>query len=114
MYRLPLLDLAMPALRQMSPGQYRAFRAEVERLMIADQGLSLFEYALRYVLHRHLDAQFLPQRQTRPVHSSPQKLARSVATVLALLAWEGQPKPDEATRAFDTGMRRYIGGEHTH
>ncbi len=114
MHRLPLLDLAMPALRQMSPGQYRAFRAEVERLMIADQRLSLFEYVLRCVLHRHLDAQFLPQRKTRPVHSSPQKLEHPMATVLALLAWEGQSEPDQAARAFDTGMRSYTGGDHTH
>jgi hypothetical protein len=115
-YRLPLLDLAMPALRQMSPRQYRAFRAQVEVLMVADQRLSLFEYTLRCVLHRHLDAQFLPQRQTRPVHSSPQKLEleHPVATVLALLAWEGQPELDQAARAFDTGMRGYIGGDHTH
>jgi hypothetical protein len=113
-HRLPLLDLAMPALRQMSRRQYQAFRAQVEVLMIADQRLSLFEYTLRCVLHRHLDAQFLPQRQRRPVHSSSQKLAPPVATVLALLAWEGQPEPDQAARAFDTGMRSYVGGDHTH
>jgi len=114
-HRLPLLDLAMPALRQMSSRQHRAFRAQVEMLMIADpQRLSLFEYTLRCVLHRHLDAQFLPQRQTRPVHSSPQKLAHPVATVLALLAWEGQPEPDLAAGAFDKGMRGYIGGDHTY
>jgi hypothetical protein len=113
-HRLPLLDLAMPALRQMSPRQHRTFRAQVELLMIADRRLSLFEYTLRCVLHRHLDAQFLPQRPTRPVHSSPQKLASPVATVLALLAWEGQTEPDQAARAFDRGMRGYIGGDHTH
>jgi hypothetical protein len=113
-HRLPLLDLAMPALRQMSPRQHRAFRAQVEVLMITDQRLSLFEYTLRCVLRRHLDAQFLPQRQTRPVHSSPQKLAHQVATVLALLAWEGQPELDQAAQAFDTGMRGYIGGDHAH
>jgi Zn-dependent protease with chaperone function len=113
-HRLPLLDLAMPALRQMSPRQHRTFRAQVEVLMIADQRLSLFEYTLRCVLRRHLDAQFLPQRHTRPVHRSPQKLGRPVASVLALLAWEGQPEPDQAARAFDAGMRGYIGGDHTH
>jgi Zn-dependent protease with chaperone function len=112
-HRLPLLDLAMPALRQMSSRQYRTFRAQVEVLMIADQRLSLFEYTLRCVLHRHLDAQFLPRRQTHPVHSSPQKLVHPVATVLALLAWEGHPEPDQAARAFDAGMRGYIGGDHT-
>jgi Zn-dependent protease with chaperone function len=113
-HRLPLLDLAMPALRQMSPRQYRVFRTQVEGLTIADQRLSLFEYMLHCVLHRHLDAQFLPQRQTRPVHRSPQKLARPVATVLALLAWEGQPEPDQAALAFDAGMRGYIGTDHTY
>jgi len=113
-HRLPLLDLAMPALRQMSSRQYRTFRAQVELLMIADRRLSLFEYTLRCVLQRHLDAQFLPRRQTRPVHGSPQKLARPVATVLALLAWEGQSQPDQAASAFDTGMRAYIGDDHTH
>src|SRR5262249_26857643 len=62
MPRLPPRDLAMPPLRQMPPRQHRAFRAQVELLMIADHRLSLFEYTLRCVLHRHLDAQFLPQR----------------------------------------------------
>ncbi|EDZ97658.1 peptidase M48 Ste24p [Burkholderia sp. H160] len=113
-HRLPLLDLAMPVLRQMSPRQHKVFRAQVEMLIIADQRLSLFEYTLRCVLHRHLDAQFLPKRQAHPVHNSPQKLAQPVATVLALMAWEGQPQPDTAVRAFDTGMRAYIGGDHTH
>jgi hypothetical protein len=82
--------------------------------MIADQRVSLFEYALRCVLHRHLDAQFLPQRQARPVHNSPQKLAQPVATVLALVAWEGQPQSDAAAQAFDMGMRSYMGGDHTY
>jgi Zn-dependent protease with chaperone function len=113
-YRLPLLDLAMPALRQMSPRQHRTFRDEVEKLMVADQQLSLFEYTLRCVLHRHLDAQYMPQRQTRSMISSPQKLVEPMATVLALLAWEGQPEFDSADRAFDMGMRGYTGGDNIH
>jgi Zn-dependent protease with chaperone function len=113
-HRLPLLDLAMPALRQMSPRQHRAFRAQVEALISADQRLSLFEYTLRCVLNRHLDAQFLPRRQPRPVHRSPQKLAHAVATVLALLAREREPESDQAARAFDAGMRAYLGSDNTH
>jgi Zn-dependent protease with chaperone function len=113
--RLPLLDLAMPALRQMSPRQHQAFRAQVEELINADQRLSLFEYTLGCVLHRHLDAQFLPNRQPRgPLKTSPQKLAPAAAKVLSLLAWEGQDEPDRAAGAFATGMRSYVGGDHTH
>jgi Zn-dependent protease with chaperone function len=112
--RLPLLDLAMPALRQMSPRQHQAFRAQVEALVNADRRLSLFEYTLGCVLRRHLDAQFLPQRSTGLVHSSAQKLTSPMAKVLSLLAWEGQPEPEHAARAFDKGMRSYVSGEHTY
>jgi Zn-dependent protease with chaperone function len=114
-FRLPLLDIAMPSLRQMSPRQHQVFRDQVEALMLADQRLNLFEYTLRCVLHRHLDAQFLPRRQSRgSVQTSPQKLAEPVAKVLALLAWEGQPESRDAERAFDAGMRSYVGGDHTY
>jgi hypothetical protein len=112
--RLPLLDLAMPALRQMSPRQHRVFRDQVEALMVADERVSLFEYTLRCVLHRHLDAQYMPQRQTRSMISSPQKLVQPMVMVLALLAWEGQPEFDSADRAFDMGMRGYTGGDNIH
>src|SRR5262245_3027465 len=113
--RLPLLDLAMPALRQMSPRQHQAFRSQVEALMSADQGLSLFEYTLRCVLHRHLDAQFLPRQQPRgPLENSPRRLAPAVAKVLSLLAWEGQPKPDQSAGAFAAGMRSFAGDDHTY
>jgi Zn-dependent protease with chaperone function len=114
-HRLPLVDLAMPTLRQMSPRQHQVFRTQVESLMSVDQRLSLFEYTLRCVLHRHLDAQFLPRRPTRgAARTGPQKPADLVARVLSLLAWEGQPEPDQAARAFEAGMRGYLGGEHTY
>jgi hypothetical protein len=37
-----------------------------------------------------------------------------MARVLSLLAWEGQPEPEQAARAFDAGMRSYMGGDHTY
>ena len=110
--RLPLIDLAMPALRQMSPAQHQTFRRLVESLMSADQRLSLFEYTLRCVLQRHLDAQFGQRRPAAPVQNSPLTPADQLATVLSLLAWEGQPEPDQAAAAFDAGMCAYAGGNH--
>ena len=108
--RLPLVDLTVPALRQMSPGQHRAFRAQVEGLIEADQQLSLFEYALRCVLSRHLDAAF-DQRRPRTHQRSPRRLAPQVVKVLSMLAWEGQPEADKAQAAFAAGMRSYLDGD---
>ena len=61
--RLPLVELALPALRQLSGPQYQQFRNTVEFLVASDRKLSLFEFALQRMLRRHLDPQF---RQRRP------------------------------------------------
>jgi hypothetical protein len=110
-YRLPLVDLAMPALRQMSLGQYQAFRAQVEMLIGADNRLSLFQYVLGCVLHRHLDAQFYRRPVPERVWKSPQQVAGPMSTVLSLLAWEGDPEPGPAAQAFAAGMEAFLGGK---
>ncbi|MFO0954261.1 MAG: M48 family metallopeptidase [Isosphaeraceae bacterium] len=57
--RIPLVDLAFPALRGLSPAQYQVFRANVDSLVKADRRVSLFEYALQHMLLRHLDRAFV-------------------------------------------------------
>ena len=44
--RLPLVDLALPALRTLSLSQYQDFTGLVEELMKADQKIDLFEFTL--------------------------------------------------------------------
>jgi hypothetical protein len=111
---LPLVDLAMPALRQMSLGQYQAFRAQVETLIRAEDRLSLFEYVLSCVLHRHLDAQFYRQPTPEQVWKSPQQVAGPMTTVLSLLAWEGNSEPGPAAQAFAAGMGAFLGSKSAH
>jgi Zn-dependent protease with chaperone function len=105
---LPLVEQTLPALRQMSPAQYRVFRDQVESLIHADNQISLFEYALQCVLNRYLDADY---NRKRPVVrcKSPAQVAPQVTTVLSLVAWEGQADPKDATAAFDAGMRVFSG-----
>jgi Zn-dependent protease with chaperone function len=113
-YRLPLVDLAMPALRQMSLGQYKAFRTQVETLIRADNRLSLFEYVLSCVLYRHLDAQFYRRPAPEQVWKSPHQVTDPIITVLSLLAWEGSSDPEQAAQAFAIGMEAFLGGKSTH
>jgi hypothetical protein len=103
--RLPLVDLAVPALRRMSPAQHQVFRQQVEQLIWADRRLSIFEYAVRCVLHRYLDAHFgkPPLRQRPPAGA----LTDRVVVVLSLLAWEGQDDESAARAAFEAGMRQF-------
>jgi Zn-dependent protease with chaperone function/uncharacterized tellurite resistance protein B-like protein len=54
--RLPLLDLAMPALKQLAEPERKTLLSTVERLIAADNRISLAEFALQTVLSRRLDA----------------------------------------------------------
>ncbi|MFJ7567943.1 M48 family metalloprotease [Herminiimonas sp. NPDC097707] len=53
--RLPLLDLVMPALRQLTLSERASLLANVTRLIAADQRISLDEFVLQTVLTRRLD-----------------------------------------------------------
>ena len=56
--RLPLVDLAVPALRRLSPAQYGEFMNLTDVFIKADQQIDLFEYTLMHVLSRHLEPTF--------------------------------------------------------
>ncbi len=106
--RLPLVDLAMPALRKLSPAQYATFRALMEDLVRADQRLSLFEWALHRVLLRHLDPWFAPrQKAARVTTYGLKQLREPLALLLSTLAHAGVEAGaagDEAAAAFAAGV----------
>jgi Zn-dependent protease with chaperone function len=106
--RLPLVDLALPALRQMSPQQHQVFRTQVTALLSAHNQVSLFEYALHCMVAGSLDAQF---KRRHPVvrYKAPGQVVPQVATVLSLLAWEGHDDLAASQTAFATGMKTYVG-----
>lgn len=56
--KLPLLELTIPALKQLSQSQYMPFLADLLALIEADRRVSAFEYALERILMNHLDPLF--------------------------------------------------------
>ena len=99
--RLPLVDLALPALRNLSPQQYQAFKGLVERMVQADQEIDLFEYTLTHILKRHLDPHF--GKLSPPVikYHSLGPLGKELSLLLSYLAHLGHEKPEEAQAAFE-------------
>jgi Zn-dependent protease with chaperone function len=106
--RLPLVDLTLPALRQLSPGQHETFRAQVDGLINADNTVSLFEYALHCVLKRYLDMEY---KRVRPAvrYTRMNQVAAPMALVLSHVAWEGHETEADSQAAFAEGMRVYEG-----
>jgi Zn-dependent protease with chaperone function len=92
--KLALLDLAIPVLRRLGPGQYDQFRTLTENLIRRDGQIDLFEFTLQKVLTRHLDRAFgrTPPPRTRK-HSAGQ-LSEAASVLLSSMA--GLGTADEA------------------
>jgi Zn-dependent protease with chaperone function len=104
--RLPLLDMAMPALHNLAPGQYQAFKGCVSTLIAADQRIDLFEWMLGRVLLRRLAPAFEPGKRTRQRvrYYSLKPVRDHLATLLSTLARHGHADHESAKHAFDQAM----------
>jgi Zn-dependent protease with chaperone function len=101
--RLPLVDMALPALGQITPAQFEAFRSNVWALVGADQQVSIYEWVLLRVVLHHLERHFGVAARSRVRHHSLGRLAHPCAVVLSALAHEGSASAPEAQAAFDAG-----------
>ena len=106
--RLPLATLALPALHQLSPAQYRGFCGLLQDLVESDATIELFEYALQRLVRRHLAPQYddVPAR-TAAQYYALQPLRRDCAVLLSALALQGEGAPGDAETAFAQGTRRF-------
>jgi len=107
--RLPLIDLAMPALREMSREQYDAFRGNVEALIHADERVDVFEWVLRRLVVHDLDGEFGRADRRAAQYYSLDLLGREISALLSTLAYAGSRSGDDARRAFEAGAARLDG-----
>jgi len=103
--RLPLVDLAMPALRELSPSQYAVFRDNVTALVEADNAIDLFEWVLQRLLLRHLDPQFGDAVPPRVQYHALNRLVEPVSLLLSVLSHVGHADADAAGHAFEQGKQ---------
>lgn len=108
--RLPLLDLALPALGRLSPAQYAQFAGLVEKLVAADDRIALFELALQRALLRNLGRRFDPASAKPSQYFALGKLEKEVSVLLSALAHAtGDPSHAEVAFASGAAMLRPLG-----
>jgi hypothetical protein len=101
--RLPLVDMLIPALRELSPGQYASFKENVNELIKADRKIDLFEWTLQRILLQHLAPGFEKVRAPRVKHAALERVAPHCRVVLSTLAHAGGRSEAAALRAFECG-----------
>lgn len=101
--RLPLIELVLSTLRQLSADQYQAFREAVIEVALADRKLSLFEFTVQRSLLKRLDRHFDKTRPSGVRYPALGGLRNELAIVLSALAHVGTRDSEAKTRAFDRG-----------
>jgi Zn-dependent protease with chaperone function len=103
-YRLPLAELAIPAMKLLSPGQYEMFRKNVKRLIEADKKISLFEYALQRMLIRHIDPAFKKAPAAPVRYNFIDQVQVDCFLLLSVLAWRSNAGVSTAEESFSRGI----------
>ncbi len=86
-YRLPLIDMALPALRQLSAPQYQQFKDNLLFLMRADQRIDLFEWSFQHILFQHLNAVFGRARVSAGTYDSVATVSGYTDVVISMLVY---------------------------
>ncbi|MBT8083913.1 MAG: M48 family metallopeptidase [Woeseia sp.] len=103
-WRLPLLEIAFPTLRQM-PLQRIEFMLDIgQRLIEQDGQIELHEFCLYRILKLNLGNALAPSARSRPAAKAE---VRSAALILlAVIALNGQAAAENRERAFAAGVAK--------
>jgi Zn-dependent protease with chaperone function len=101
--RLPLANLALPALRQLRPDEVRQFSQALQWLIESDEQIDMFEFVLQKIIRRHLAPQLGETRSTSVQYHTLQPLMGDCAVVLSALANVSSSNAGEVEKAFQTG-----------
>ncbi len=104
--RLPLLDLALPALRSLPPAEITTALETARGLIVADNEVSLFEFMLEKALERHVAAPAHGSRSGAVKYYSFGALTDEIAQLLSALARVGSDSAAETARAFAAAAAR--------
>jgi Zn-dependent protease with chaperone function len=99
-FRLPLVDIAIPALKQLSFKQYKLFKQNMITLGEMNGRVDFLEWSLQKILFNHLDAQFFKLSRARVRYASLEQLSDELALILSAMAYVGQPDKHGAEQAF--------------
>ncbi len=100
-FRLPIIDIAIPALKQLSHDQYPPFRENLLALINIDAKVDLFEWSLQKILSKHLEGHFNKPLPVAARYQDPGQLTRELGLVLSVMAHAGATDQSSAQRAFD-------------
>jgi uncharacterized tellurite resistance protein B-like protein len=95
--RLPLLELSLPALKELSPQQYELFKSAMIKLIHADAHIDLIEWSYFRIITHNLE----PKKSAHRLVDLTQ-LKNEACTLLSVIANAGSDSATHAQAAFNS------------
>ncbi len=106
-YRLPLLEIAFPALK-MRPAPQREFLLElVQRVIEFDGEVDLYEYCFYRVLSSNLEKVSKPAAGRKGNRASKKAIRQAALDLVGAVAQHGHASADEASSAYRAGVGEF-------
>jgi Zn-dependent protease with chaperone function len=104
-YRLLLIDIAIPALKQLSLNQYQVFRQNLVALIEIDARVELLEWTLQKILFNHLDGQFFKLKHAQRRYFDADQLKSEIGLLLSVMAYASDQNQSEIEAAFAAAVK---------
>lgn len=108
---IAMIDLALPALRRLTPAEYGRFSHLIGRMIAADGQMDLFEFMLQKIVRRHLDLFFRravpPAVEVRSLDEVAAETSSVLAAFAALSGPNGSPAHRQALQAAANALRSH-------
>ncbi len=102
-HRLPVVEMAFPALKRRPPDFLKKLLETVEALSQADDRVDVFEYLLARVIARDLWEASNPHAVRVSGKKRLAAMSQDALSVLAILAQHGSERPEQAMAAYRAG-----------
>ncbi len=106
-YRLPLLEIAFPALK-LKPAPQREFLLELlQRVIEMDGEVDLYEYCLYRVLSRNLEKASKPSANRKGNRAGKKAVRQAAIDLVSTVAQHGHATTADAASAFNAGIAEF-------
>jgi len=104
-FKLPLLELCINALRELSTNQFIQFERAINKIIIADKKIDLNEWIIQRLVLQQLSEHFGLRKPAKAKYASLGAVKLAAETLMSLIAYVEHKDDSQAVQAFDRGKK---------
>lgn len=98
-WKLPIVELSIPALKEMSKSQFHLFRTTISKLIASDGKVTLFEFALEKMIVHQVEIEFIKKNESKVIYNEVHSLITEFSLLLSAISHESDEGAEASWQA---------------